>query len=166
MDNIMLSRKVFLVLLGLCTGVFAAVPEELSAVRGKDWERAGTVAYGAYSSISNGVLAITTALASRPGLYCRTAPFFSARLERITLRYRVSGTGRGGGSLFYRVDTVGRGLRQSRFKTPPLVMDGNWHTFSIGTNSLTTVEDWEKAGVLGVSMNRACLSAAVSKSRK
>ena len=160
MDNIMLSRKVFLVLLGLCTGVFAAVPEELSAVRGKDWERAGTVAYGAYSSISNGVLAITTALASRPGLYFRTAPFFSARLERITLRYRVSGTGRGGGSLFYRVDTVGRGLRQSRFKTPPLVMDGNWHTFSIGTNSLTTVEDWEKAGVLGVFVYEPCVSVS------
>lgn len=69
------------------------------------------------------------------------APFDTAEAERLTIRYRASGTGPYGGQFYYARATEHFSDRRC-WKLPPLKADGKWQVMSIGLDALVDKANW------------------------
>lgn len=68
-------------------------------------------------------------------------PFDTAEAERLTIRYRASGTGSCGGQFYYA--RAAERFSDSRcWRLPPLKADGKWHVMSVGLDALANKASW------------------------
>ena len=97
-------------------------------------------------AISNGLLVVTD-IAYDSQIFIHPKPFFTGDVTGMEYKYRATGTGGGGGELFYTASGVtfsGNCL----WRLPPMKADGQWHVNTVGTNAIVSIDDWLNKGLL------------------
>lgn len=70
-----------------------------------------------------------------------------SKYNSFKFRYRATGTGKGGGQLFY-ARTPGRFSERDMWSIPKLADDGQWHTMILGPDTLVNPKSWTEGGIV------------------
>lgn len=146
----------------------ATTAEELAAVRGDGWRSAEVRGFDASTRTRGGAASLLPTGKGVPCFRFKVKEFLPARLDSITVKYRASGgEGGDGGWLYHRFKDYAFSIRgrvpvpATRFRTPPLVADGEWHSFTIARDEIAASPGWLTSGIAG----RFCYEPGVSSGR-
>ncbi len=71
----------------------------------------------------------------------------ASKFNTFKLTYRATGTGIGGGQIFY-AHTPGRFTERNMWRIPRLNGDGNWHTITLELKDIVNPKSWTEGGTV------------------